>query len=205
MRELKAGKRVAIRVAIAASAAGAVILGATVAAGALSTGSEPTDNAVVIYEGGGPFDPFKAALGVRDANDLKRLQEGQANRGMQLATTGNKARSADLDNFVAADAELGAAVEELFETVAATPAAGVLQDAWRVCMAEAGTPFDSPATLYSQDPNSSDEADPVAAQNEQKCSAAGEGAFSELLVPAFPEWASRNQDLIERYRVAVGY
>jgi hypothetical protein len=152
-----------------------------------------------------PLDPVTEALGADTPEAVVELQQAQQEL-TQIGLSGSP--EGDHANQVRSD--LGDAVDELYAAVTDDPVAQHAQASWRHCMAELGTPYDSPAAIEVSidaprvDPDHIDGhlLDDVLA-NRDACDAQVQDDLATALEDEFPAWADEHGVTIEQYRDLV--
>jgi hypothetical protein len=155
--------------------------------------------------GQAPLDPITEALGADTPEEIAELQTAQ-----QELTAIGATDSAEGEHVNEVRSELGDAVDQLYEGVAADPQAARARGWWRQCMAARGTPFDSPNDIEAAIDSPRDELNQLEGhdldtvfRNRDECEDEASKLLADLLAGRFPDWADENEGTIDEYRALI--
>jgi hypothetical protein len=155
--------------------------------------------------GESPLDPITEALGADTPEEIADLQGAQQELTAIAATD-----TPEGEHVNAVRSELGEAVDELYEGVAADPQAARARGWWRQCMAARGTPFDSPNDIETAIDSPRDDLNQLEGRdldtvfaNRDECEDEASKLLTDLLAGKFPDWANENEGTIDEYRALI--
>jgi hypothetical protein len=173
-----------------------------IAAGRAQADDPPPPEPIV---GETPLDPITEALGADTPEEIADLQTAQ-----QEMTAIGATDSPEGEHVNEVRSDLGEAVDDLYEGVAADPQAERARGWWRQCMAARDTPFDSPNDIEAAIDSPRDDLNQLEGhdldtvfRNRDDCEDQASKLLTDLLAGRFPDWANENEDTIDEYRALI--